>query len=133
MAEAAPAKHEAAAGPSSISLGISGAPVPLSTNASLSGGITFINLPPTPVKIWTWGANGDLANIFVGQTGNYVSCQLGSNGPFSFNSSVALNQSLGFQANSIPPSEHGKAHEKDVLSGVKGTIKITSMAGDEKK
>ena len=129
MAEAAPAKHEAAA--SSISLGISGAPVPLSTNASLSGGITFINLPPTPVKIWTWDATGTLANIFVGQTGNYVSCQLGSNGPFSFNSSVALNQTLGFQANSIPPSEHGEAHGRDVASGVRGTIKITSMAGEK--
>ncbi len=132
MAEPAPAKHEVA-GPSSINLGISGAPVPLSTNASLSGGITFINLPPTPVKIWTWGANGALANIFVGQTGNYVSCQLGSNGPFSFNSSVALNQSLGFQANSTPPSEHGEVHEKDALSGVRGTIKITSMAGAAEK
>ena len=130
MAEPAPAKHEVA-GPSSISLGISGAPVPLSTNASLSGGITFVNLPPTPVKIWTWDATGTLANIFVGQTGNYVSCQLGSNGPFSFNSSVALNQTLGFQANSIPPSEHGEAHRTDVASGVRGTIKITSMAGEK--
>ncbi len=132
MAEPAPAKHEAA-GPSSINLGISGAPVPLSTDASLSGGITFINLPPTPVKIWTWDANGNLANIFQGETGNYVQCQLGSNGPFHFASTVALNQTLGFQANSVPPSEHGKAHEKDVLSGVRGTIKITSMTDVEEK
>jgi hypothetical protein len=132
MAEPAPAKHEAA-GPSSISLGISGAPVPLSTNASLSGGITFVNLPPTPVKIWTWDANGNLANIFQGESNYYVQCQIGSNGPFNFASTVTLNQTLGFQANSVPPSEHREAGEKDVASGVKGTIKITSMAGAEEK
>jgi hypothetical protein len=131
MAEAAPAKREAVA--SSISLALTGAPVPLNTNASLSGGVTFINLPPSPIKIWTWNASGALANIFVGQTGNYVSCQLGSNGPFQFNSSVTLNQTLSFQANANAPSAHGEAVEKDALSGVKGTIKITSMSHAEEK
>lgn len=125
MAEAAPAKQAAAA--SSISVNLTGAPVPLDTNASLSGGIIFINLPPTPVKIWTWDANGNLANIFVGETNHYVQCQLGSNGPFNFASSVSLNQTLSFQANSNPPSAHGEAAEKALLSGGKGTIKIGSM------
>jgi len=126
MAEAAPAKHEAAA--SSISVSLTGAPVPLNTNASLSGGIIFINLPPSPVKVWTWDASGNLANIFVGETNFYVQCQVGSNGPFQFAPSVTLNQTLTIQGNSVPPTAHGEAAAKDALSGGKGTIKIGSMS-----
>ena len=131
MAEAAPAKHAAAI--STINLAITGAPVPLNTNSALSGEILFINLQPTPVNIWTWNNSGVLANIFAGQTSNNIPCHLGNNGPFTFNSSVKLNDTLTFQANSNPPEGHEPAHGEPALSGGKGTIKITSMNRAEEK
>ncbi|MGA8071907.1 MAG: hypothetical protein WB995_00445 [Candidatus Acidiferrales bacterium] len=130
MAEAAPAKKGALA-PSQINLALTGAPVPLTSSVPINGSVEFINLPPSPVTIWTWDASGALANIFTGEQNHCVPCQLGGNGPFSFDTSkVAVGDTLNFQANSKAPVPHGGAIEKDALTGVKGTIKVTSMAGD---
>src|ERR1700722_10342238 len=128
MAEAAaPAKQEAA--PTQISLGITGSPVPLNPGVSLSGSVVFVNLPPTPVFIWTWASNGALANIFNGEQNDCLPCQIGSNGPFTFNPNVVQpNQTVYFQANAAPPSARpAEAAEKNALTGVRGTIKIGSM------
>jgi hypothetical protein len=131
MAEPAPAKKETANPP--INLAITGAPVPLNSTSALSGQVYFDNLPPTAVNIWTWDNAGALANVFTGQTNNNLPCKLGSNGPFTFNSSVSLNDTITFQANSNPPSEHEPGHGAPALSGGKGTIKITSMDRTEDK
>lgn len=130
MAETAAKK---AAAPSPITVNIPGAPIPLNTDCALSGSIEFTCLPNPTTYVWTWNNSGVPAPIFAGQTNNYVTCAHGPNGPFTFNSSVSLNDTLTFQANSLTPSEHVPPHVPPALSGGKGTIKITSMVGADEK
>jgi|SRR5580658_4632790 hypothetical protein len=128
---AQPARARKADAPSQISLALTGAPVPLSSTVVLSGSVEFVNLPPSPIVIWTWD-NGVLANVFVGETNDCVPCTLGTNGPFTFSSNVKVGDTITIQANSGPPSQRAAAGTKRVQSGVKGTIKVGSNESAKK-
>ena len=128
MAESTGAKRGIAAAEHSITVSVNGTPNPLTTNAGISDTITFV-LTGAACYLWTWD-NGNAANVFANQSGNYLSLATGVNGPYSINTSVVSpGDSVTFQTNANPPSE---PKGKDVVIGVKGTIQISSVSGNEK-
>ncbi|MFZ0038360.1 MAG: hypothetical protein WAK91_13110 [Candidatus Acidiferrales bacterium] len=127
MAEEAGTKRVAVAN-HPILVSLNNNPNPLATTAAITDTITFTVGPPSPVSIWTWDANGNPANIFAGETGNYIPGPIGPISAKSFNTSVvSKGQTVSFQANANPPSEHSGASAKDVVIGVKGTITISNV------
>ncbi len=104
-------------------------PNPLATTAAITDTIGFTVGPPSPVSIWTWDANGNLANVFVGETGNCIPGPIGPISAKSFNTSVvSKGQTISFQANPNPPTEKdSEASAKGVVIGVKGTITISNV------
>jgi hypothetical protein len=126
MAEPKPARTETGVN-HSILVTPNGSPIPLTTPAAIADTISF-TVSGGPVCIWTWNANNVLANIFVGETGNYVPGPIGTTAQLSFNTSVVSpGQSVYFQANPNPPTERAEENAKGVMIGVKGTISISSV------
>jgi len=125
MAEAAPAKS-ATATPHGITVSSSANPIPLTTGAAITDVIVFTVLSK-PVYIWTWNAAGNPANIFSGETGDYLYLPVGPSSQYGFNTSVVSpGQAITFQANADAPSLPRTADVKGPLTGVRGTINITS-------
>jgi hypothetical protein len=125
MAEPAPARGAAPA-QWPIKVSLSGAPAPLTTNAAITDTIAFTVSPPPGVYLWTYDPDGTAANIFVGETGNYVQLQVGVNPALSFNTNVVhKGDTCTFEANSAPPNERA-ARGPHTDTGVKGTINIKS-------
>jgi len=126
MAEPARAKGPAATWP--IRVSASGAPVPVTTTAAISDSVVFTVSPPATIYLWTYDPDGTLANIFAGQTGNYITLVSGANPAVQFNTNVvSVGDTCTFVPNTtIPPAEH---HQKERgprdVAGVKGYINIT--------
>lgn len=126
MAEPKPARSETAVN-HPILLTPNGSPNPLATTAAIGDTISF-TVSGGPLSIWTWNANDVLANVFAGETGNYVPGPIGTTARLSFNTNVvSAGQTISFQANPNPPSERAEADAKGVMIGVKGTISISSL------
>ena len=126
MAEEAGTKR-AALSNHPILVSINGNPNPLATTAAITDTISF-TVTGSPVSIWAWNSGNSLANVFAGETGNYVPGPVGSTPQLSFNTSVvSKGQTISFQANANPPSEHSEGKAKEVVIGVKGTITISNV------
>jgi hypothetical protein len=128
MAEPAPARRETA----------TAVPITVTWSQSNGYGVNPINsnLPASdPVQficaracwIWTW-VNGVLVNAFNGETNYYLPCSAGGNNLFT--SSESVGTIITFEAtdpDSTPPPPSTKPSAEAVVTGVKGTIKITSL------
>jgi hypothetical protein len=76
--------------------------------------------------IWTW-VNGVLVNAFNGETNYYLPCSVGGNNLFTSSESVGTIITVeATDPNSNPPPPSTKPSAEAVVTGVKGTIKITS-------
>jgi hypothetical protein len=125
MAQPAPAKGVAA--PASITVSINGSPSPLNSPVTLPQQVAF-TLTGTSSQAWlyTWGTNKALANIFQGQTNDYLVLNLGPNPAQTL---VVGPGTVWFEAVPVnspapPPPTVEKGHR--VETGVKGTIMISS-------
>jgi hypothetical protein len=125
MAEPAPAKSEA---PAPIRFNITGsAPAPLTQSQAINGTVYFTCLD-RPYNISTWDPAGTPANVFVGETNDYLVCVLGINGPYSFNTSVVnVGDTVTFEPNPPSSPQRTEAGAKGDVVGVKGTITITNV------
>jgi hypothetical protein len=125
MAEPKPARSETGTN-HVIAVTPNGTPNPLATTAAIGDTITF-TVSGAAVWIWTWN-NNVLANVFEGESGNYVPGPIPTTGALKFNTSVVSpGDPISFQTNPNPPTEHAEADAKGVMIGVKGTISISSV------
>jgi len=124
---AQPASAKGVAAPVPISVSIDGSPSPLNSPLTLPQQVVF-TLTGTSSQAWlyTWGSNEELANIFQGQTNDYLLLNLGPNPAQTL---VVGPGTVWFQAVAVgsdapPPPTQAKSAR--VESGVKGTIMISS-------
>jgi Flp pilus assembly protein TadG len=124
MAEPAPAKFGApATDVVDIVYNASGyGPTPQNSSVANNGTVTFI-CQSRPSWVWT-GVGNALVNAFVGETNNYIPCNVGSNGPYSIapayqNSTINI---IPLAVNSNPPPPMFR-------DNLRGTIKVGSMIG----
>ena len=124
MAEPAAAKRETVA-PVTININ-GGVPTPLNPSEPIGGSVNF-NCLDKPYNVYTYNPAGNGINAFVGESNNYVPCNIGPN-VFDFDASVVtpLPYVLTFEPNTTS-SLRGAQSAPDT---VRGTITITSsMSG----